>query len=143
MDLSVHFYYWHEKLGPLLIYSKGDYTINEEQKYMLLSSVEPYAASQESSLSGPHYVSNRVMMVYNRTVNNPEAKDERVRLMGSDCWVVISTEKNHEIILKSKINIVKMILDIEFENCAEITQLNASMADRAAKAITDVFLDKK
>ncbi|MGC9781688.1 MAG: hypothetical protein HZR80_20780 [Candidatus Heimdallarchaeota archaeon] len=139
MEINIQFYYWHEVMGPLAIYDDGKLKMTNEDILMLFSTVELYSCSTESSINGPSYKDDKILMTYNRCVNNPEASDERLRLMGTDCWVIISTKKEYEVILISNIEIVKTILDIEFETIEEIVQLNPDMGERAAYAIREVF----
>lgn len=126
-------------MGPLSIYSHGEFEINQEDMFILLSSVEPYTISSESTISGPYYIDNQVIMVYNRSINYPEANDERLRIMGTDCWVMISCEVENELVLLSKIEIAKMILDIEIGIIEEISQLTTEMAKQSSKAILDIY----
>ena len=81
-------------------------------------------------------------MIYNRSISNPDAKDERLNIMGTDCWVIISYPKKHEIILLSKIDIAKMILDIEFDDIEEISQITYDICSRASAAIIEMYRDK-
>lgn len=139
MQLNISFYYWHEIAGPMLYYSEGNFDISEEDLFMLLSSVEPFTATDESSLTGPYYVNDEVIMAYNRSLNYPEAKDERIRLMGVDTWVLISCNKEYELVLTSMSEIAKTILDMEFIPIEEINQLNPHLAQNASKAILSLF----
>lgn len=139
MVINLHFFYWHEVMGPLSYYSHGKFEITQEDIFMLLSSVEPYTESSESTISGPYFIDNEVMMVYNRSINYPEANDERLRIMGTDCWVMISCEVENELVLLSKIEIAKMVLDIEFGTIEEISQLTSEMAEQSTKAILDIY----
>jgi hypothetical protein len=107
---------------------------------MLLSSIEPYSETSESSIAGPYYIGKEIFMVYNRTVNNPDANDERIRLMGTDCWVMISVRKEFELVLTSQIEIVQMILDIEFDNVKELNDLTIEMTRRTVDVIRKVYL---
>ena len=126
-------------MGPLSYYSHGKFEISQEDIFMLLSSIEPYTSSSESTISGPYYIDDQIIMVYNRSINYPEANDERLRIMGTDCWVMISCETENELILNSKIEIVKMVLDIEFGTIEEISQLTAEMAEQSSRAILDIY----
>ncbi len=139
MVFNLHFFYWHEVMGPLSYSSHGKFEISQEDIFMLLSSVEPYTASSESTISGPYYIEKEVIMVYNRSINYPEANDERLRIMGSDSWVMISCEEKNELVLLSKIEIAKMVLDIEFGTIEEISQLTTEMAEQATRAILDIY----
>ncbi|MHA1557842.1 MAG: hypothetical protein ACTSPM_13025, partial [Candidatus Heimdallarchaeota archaeon] len=58
---NLHFYYWHEVMGPLAYHSRGDFEINQEDIFMLLSSVEPYTSSSESTISGPYYIGDQII----------------------------------------------------------------------------------
>jgi len=135
----LNFYYWHDVMGPISFYSLGDFQISQEDIFLLLSSVEPYSASDESAILGPYYVENRVIMVYNRSINYPEANDERLKLMGTDCWVMISCVKENEVVLLSNIEIAKMVLDVEFGTIAEVSQLGTEMAEQSSKAIEAIY----
>ncbi len=126
-------------MGPLSFYSYGDFEITQEDIFMLLSSVEPYTVSSESTISGPYFIDDKIIMVYNRSINYPEANDERLRIMGTDCWVMLSCEIENELVLLSKVEIVKMILDIEFGTIEEISQLTTEMAEQSAKAILNIY----
>ena len=126
-------------MGPLAIYDDGKLKMSEEDILMHFSTVETYSCTTESSIYGPNYKDDQILMTYNRCVSNPEANDERLKLMGTDCWVIISTEREFEVILISNIEIVKMILDIEFDAIEEVSQLNPDMGERAAFAIRKVF----
>ncbi|NHJ39582.1 MAG: hypothetical protein FK731_06065 [Asgard group archaeon] len=139
MDLTVQFYYWHEVMGPLQIFADGNLKISEESLLILLSSIEPYSVTTESSILGPTYIESEVIVTYNRCVCNPDAQDERLRLMGSDTWVIISCSKDYELILLSKIEIVKMILDIEFSTIDELNQLDSNVGKKATFAIKKVY----
>jgi len=139
MTLTVHFYYFDEVMGPVEIFSDGDLQIKQEDIYILLSTVEPYAISTVSTISGPTYLDDRVLMIYNRSINNPDAHDERLSLLGTDCWVIISYPKDLEIILLSKIELVKIILDIEFETIDEVTQITYDVCYRATNAIRNIY----
>ncbi|HUT82407.1 MAG TPA: hypothetical protein VMZ29_14495 [Candidatus Bathyarchaeia archaeon] len=141
MELAIKFYYWHEVMGPLLTYTKGKFEITDEDLLILLSSVEPYNITIESTISGPSYLGKKVIMTYNRCVNNPDAQDERICLLGADCWVLIACPIELEIVLLSKIDLVKTILDIEFDTIAEINQIDAIMGERADYAIRKIYLD--
>jgi hypothetical protein len=127
-------------MGPLQIYKEGKFELSEEDIFMLLSSIEPYCTSTESSILGPNYIGNEVVLTYNRCLPNPEANDERIKLMGTDCWFIISCDKEYEVILQSKIEIAKMVLDIEFEIIDEVNQLDHFLGVKAAYAIKEVFL---
>ncbi len=126
-------------MGPLSYHSRGNFEINQEDIFMLLSSVEPYTSSSESTVSGPYYIDDQIIMVYNRSINYPEANDERLRIMGTDCWVMISCKTENELVLLSKIEIAKMVLDIEFGTIEEIGQLTTEMAEQSSKAILDIY----
>ena len=139
LEINIQFYYWHEMMGPLAIYDDGKLKMTEEDILMLFSTVELYSCTNESSINGPSYKEDYVLMTYNRCVSNPDAKDERLRLMGSDCWVIISTKREYEVILISNIEIVKVILDIEFDTILEVSQLNPDIGERAAFAIRKIF----
>ena len=139
MKITLGYYYWHEVAGPMVYYSKGKFEINEEDILLLLSSVEPYTSSDESTISGPYYVDKKIIMAYNRTLSYPDANDERLRLMGADSWVMICCKQDDELVLLSMCEIIKMILDVEFGTIEEISQLNNQMAERSAKAIADLF----
>lgn len=139
MEIAIQFYYWHEVMGPLQIFADGNLKIAEEELLILLSSIEPYSVTTESSILGPSYIENEVVMTYNRCVCNPDAQDERLRLMGADTWVIISCSKDYELILLSKIEIVKMILDIEFAVIDELNQLDSIVSKKAAFAIMKVY----
>ena len=139
LKLNLSFYYWHEVMGPMSFYSKGDFQVNEEDIFLLLSSVEPYTSSEESTISGPYFLDDQVIMVYNRSINYPEANDERLRMMGTDCWVLISCEVENELVLLSKIEIAKMVLDVEFGTIEEVSQLNAEMSELSSKAIVNIY----
>lgn len=139
MEINISYYYWHEVMGPMVYFSKGKFEIGEENILLLLSSVEPYTTSNESTMSGPYYVENQVVMAYNRSLNYPDAQDERLRLMGTDSWVIISCKQNNELVLLSMCEIIKMILDVEFGIIDEVSQLETIMAERSAKAIKNLF----
>jgi len=117
----------------------GDFQISQEDIFLLLSSVEPYSTSDESAILGPYYVKNRVIMVYNRSINYPEANDERLKLMGTDCWVMVSCLKENEVVLLSNIEIAKMVLDVEFGTIEEVNQLGIEMAEQSSKAIEAIY----
>ncbi len=127
-------------MGPLLIYSTSNYRIKNEDIMMLLSLVKPYAVSDESSLMGPSYLGDRVIMTYNRCLNCPEAKDERIRLMGTECWVLLSCEKDYEVVLLGQIDVAKMILDIEFDQIMEVNQYTTEIAEHVSSAIEKIYL---
>ncbi|NHJ46680.1 MAG: hypothetical protein FK733_02720 [Asgard group archaeon] len=139
MELSINVYYWHEIMGPLPIYSDGKLEIKEEDVFILLSSIEPYSITTESSILGPSYIGDDILMSYNRSISNPDAQDERLKLMGTDCWVIISCEMEFEIVLLSKIELIKMILDIEFDTIDEISQLDSNLGKKASYAIREVI----
>ncbi|MBN1327965.1 MAG: hypothetical protein JXA54_00705 [Candidatus Heimdallarchaeota archaeon] len=141
MELAIKFYYWHEVMGPLLTFTKGKFEIKDEELLILLSTVEPYIITTESTISGPAYLGKKTIMTYNRCVNNPEAQDERICLLGADCWVLIVCPVELEIVLLSKIDLVKEILDIEFEAIEEVNQLDSIMGERADYAIRNVYLE--
>jgi hypothetical protein len=126
-------------MGPLPIFSEGKLEIQEEDIFMLLSSIEPYSVTTESSILGPSYIGNEILMTYNRSICNPDACDERLKLMGTDCWVIISCDKEFEIVLLSKIEIIKTILDIEFDVIDEINQLDSAIGKKASFAIREVL----
>jgi hypothetical protein len=128
-------------MGPLKLYSDSDIELKDEEIYMLLSSIEPYLVTNESSILGPSYIGDKILMTYNRSICDPDAKDERLRIMGTDCWTIISCEKENEIVLLSKIEIVKMILDIEFDTIAEVCQLDPSLGEKASSGIRKVYLE--
>jgi len=139
LEISVQFYYWHEVMGPLLIYSNGLLKISEEDLMMLFSTIEPYSCTAESSILGPKYYGNQIVMTYNRNVCDPDANDERLRLMGTDVWCLISCDKKFELVLLSIIEIVKIILDIEFDSVEEIHQLDSALGERATQAIRAAY----
>ncbi|HUU78314.1 MAG TPA: hypothetical protein VMX55_08200 [candidate division Zixibacteria bacterium] len=139
MEINISYYYWHEVMGPMVYFSNGKFQINEENLLLLLSSVEPYTTSNESTISGPYYVENQVIMAYNRSLNYPDAHDERLRLMGTDSWVIISCKQDNELVLLSMCEIIKMILDVEFGIIDEVSQLETIMAERSANAIKNLF----
>lgn len=140
MELSIHYYYWDEVMGPLLVQHDGKVQLKQEDVFMLLSSIEPYSETSESSLAGPYYIGKDVFMVYNRSVNNPDAHDERIKLMGTDCWVMLSVEKEHELVLCSQIEIVQMVLDIEFDNVNELSDLTIDLTRRTVDVIRKIYL---
>ncbi|MCF2143502.1 MAG: hypothetical protein ACTSXO_00185 [Candidatus Heimdallarchaeota archaeon] len=139
MALSVHFYYFDEVIGPVEIFSEGEFSIEQEDIYLLLSTTEPYSISPVSSMLGPSYMNEQVIFVYNRSISNPDANDERLSLLGTDCWVVLTYPKDLEIVLLSKIELVKMILDIEFEVIDEISQITYDVCYRATNAIKNLY----
>ena len=126
-------------MGPLLIYSNGLLKISEEDLMMLFSTIEPYSCSPESSILGPKFYGDQIVMTYNRSVCNPDANDERLRLMGTDVWCLISCKKEFELVLLSIIEIVKVILDIEFENIKEVHQLDSALGERSTHAIRAAY----
>ncbi|MHA1125025.1 MAG: hypothetical protein ACTSO7_09595 [Candidatus Heimdallarchaeota archaeon] len=140
MEISLHYYYWDEVMGPLLVYHDGSTQLKQEDVFMLLSSIEPYSETTESSLAGPYYIGKDIFMVYNRSVNNPDAHDERIKLMGTDCWVMLSVKKEHELVLCSQIEIVQMVLDIEFDNVKELSDLGIEMTRRTVDVIRKIYL---
>ena len=140
LELSIHYYYWDEVMGPILVHHDGKVQLKQEDVFMLLSSIEPYSETDESSLAGPYYINKEVFMVYNRSVNNPDANDERIRLMGTDCWVMLSVKKEHELVLNSQIEIVQMVLDIEFENVRELSDLSIDLTRRTIDVIRKIYL---
>lgn len=139
MEISVQFYYWHEVMGPLLIYSNGLLKISEEDLMMLFSTIEPYSCTPESSILGPKYYDEQIVMTYNRSVCDPDANDERLRMMGTDVWCLISCKKEFELVLLSIIEIVKIILDIEFDSVQEVHQLDSALGERATQAIRAAY----
>ncbi len=139
MEISVQLYYWHEVMGPLLLYSNGLLEISEEDLMMLFSTIEPYSCTPESSILGPKYYNKQIVMTYNRSICDPDANDERLRLMGTDVWCLISCKEEFELVLLSIIEIVKIILDIEFESIEEISQLDAALGERATQAIKAAY----
>ena len=140
LDLTIHYYYWDEVMGPLLVHHDGGVQLTQEDVFMLLSSIEPYSETIESKIVGPYFIGDEVFMVYNRSVNNPDAQDERIKLMGTDCWVMLSVKKEHELVLLSQIEIVQMILDIEFDNVDELSDLCIEMYRRTADVIRKIYL---
>jgi len=140
LDLTIHYYYWDEVMGPLLIHHDGGVQLKQEDVFMLLSSIEPYSETIESKIAGPYFIGDEVFMVYNRSVNNPDAQDERIKLMGTDCWVMLSVKKEHELVLLSQIEIVQMILDIEFDNVNELSDLCIDMYRRTVDVIRKIYL---
>ena len=126
-------------MGPLLIYSNGLLDISEEDLMMLFSTIEPYSCSPESSILGPKFYGDQIVMTYNRSVCDPDANDERLRLMGTDVWCLISCKKEFELVLLSIIEIVKVILDIEFENIKEVHQLDSALGERSTHAIRAAY----
>jgi hypothetical protein len=126
-------------MGPITLYSVGNLIFDQESVLLLFSMNVPYINTPESSILGPYDQEDKVLFVYNRCVNNPDAQDERLRIMGTDCWIVIATPKKNEVVLKSKIDIVKMILDIEFENITEISELSVDIALRSSQAIRTLY----
>ncbi|NHJ32979.1 MAG: hypothetical protein FK732_08955 [Asgard group archaeon] len=139
MEVSVQFYYWHEVMGPLQIYSNGLLEISEEDLMMLFSTIEPYSCTPESSILGPKYYGGQIIMTYNRSVCDPDANDERLRIMGTDVWCLISCKEEFELVLLSIIEIVKIILDIEFDSVEEVHQLDAALCERATHAIRAAY----
>jgi hypothetical protein len=127
-------------MGPILVHHDGKKQLKYDDVFMLLSSIEPYSQTEESSLAGPYYIGKEVYMVYNRCVNNPDAKDERIRLMGTDCWVMLSTDKEFELVLNSQIEIVQMVLDIEFDNVRELNDLTIDLTRRTVDVIRKIYL---
>ncbi len=126
-------------MGPLLVYSNGLLKISEEDLMMLFSTIEPYSCTPESSILGPKYYNDQIVMTYNRSVCNPDANDERLRLMGTDVWVLISCKTKFELVLLSIIEIVKIILDIEFDSVVEVNQLDSALGERATQAIRAAY----
>ncbi len=141
MELAIQIYYWHDVMGPLLTFAKGDFEISMEDLLILLSSQEPYLQSMESKILGPSYVEDKIIMTYNRCIANPETQDERICLFGADCWVLIICPIELEIVLLSKIEIVKEILDIEFEMISEVNQLDTSLGERASYGIEKIYTE--
>ena len=139
MEISIQLYYWHEVMGPLLIYSNGFLKISEEDLMMLFSTIEPYSCTPESSILGPKYYDEQIVMTYNRSVCNPDANDERIRMMGTDVWCLISCKKEFELVLLSIIEIVKIILDIEFDSIVEVNEIDSSLGERATQAIRAAY----
>ena len=139
MSLSIHFYYFDEVIGPVELFSEGKFAIDQEEIYLLLSTIEPHLRSPTSSILGPTYLSDHVIFVYNRSISNPDANDERLSLLGTDFWVIITYPKDLEIVLLSKIELVKMILDIEFEVIDEISQVTYDICYRATNAIKNLY----
>ncbi|MFW9922961.1 MAG: hypothetical protein ACFFDW_06690 [Candidatus Thorarchaeota archaeon] len=139
MDISLNYYYWHEVAGPMSYFSSGKFEFSEEDLLLLLSSVEPYTSSSESSLTGPYYLRDQVIFTYNRNLNYPDAQDERIQLMGTDSWVLLSCEKENQLVLESLLEIVKLILDVEFGCCEEVSQLNIQVGQDTSKAIRDIY----
>jgi hypothetical protein len=60
-------------------------------------------------------------------------------MMGTDVWVLISCKTKYELVLLSIIEIVKIILDIEFEAIVEVNQLDAALGERATQAIRAAY----
>ena len=139
MEISVQIYYWHEVMGPLQMYSNGLLEISDEDLMMLLSTIEPYSCTAESSILGPKFYNKQIIMTYNRSICDPDANDERLRLMGTDVWCLISCKEEFELVLLSIIEIVKIILDIEFDSIEEISQLDAALCERATQAIKAAY----
>jgi len=126
-------------MGPMLIYSNGLLKISDEDLMMLFSTIEPYSCTPESSILGPKYYGDQIVMTYNRSVCDPDAKDERLRMMGTDVWVLISCKTKYEVVLLSIIELVKIILDIEFDSILEVNQLDSSLGERATHAIRAAY----
>jgi hypothetical protein len=139
MKLALSYFYWHQKIGPIELYSYGKFPKTEEDLLFWLSSNKGFISSTQSSISGPFYYRRLVIMCYHRVINTPDAKDKRLRLLGTDCWVLLATQKKYELLLQSKIDIIKMVLDIEFESITELYQLTAPIADQTTKAICQLF----
>jgi hypothetical protein len=126
-------------MGPLQMYSNGLLEISDEDLMMLLSTIEPYSCTAESSILGPKFYNKQIIMSYNRSICDPDANDERLRLMGTDVWCLISCKEEFELVLLSIIEIVKIILDIEFDSIEEISQLDAALCERATQAIKAAY----
>ena len=126
-------------MGPLQMYSNGLLEISDEDLMMLLSTIEPYSCTAESSILGPKFYNKQIIMTYNRSICDPDANDERLRLMGTDVWCLISCKEESELVLLSIIEIVKIILDIEFDSIEEISQLDAALCERATQAIKAAY----
>jgi len=126
-------------MGPLQMYSNGLLEISDEDLMMLLSTIEPYSCTAESSILGPKFYNKQIIMSCNRSICDPDANDERLRLMGTDVWCLISCKEEFELVLLSIIEIVKIILDIEFVSIEEIGQLDAALCERATQAIKAAY----
>ena len=126
-------------MGPLLIFSNSHFKISDEDLLMLLSTTDNYYNFGDSSILGPTYNQDQVIMIYTRTVNNPEAKDERLALMGTDIWILIYCKKDLELILQSKIELAKEILDIEFDSINDLSQIDVPLAEKVISVIEKLY----
>lgn len=142
LDVSIYFLYWHEIAGPLILYSKGNHQIEEEELFLLLSMVEPYSSPSEATISGPYPVNNHTAIVYNTKINNPEANDKRIRILGTDCWMILLSNIKNEKTLVEKMDVIKMVLDMDFSLIQEINQLTTDRVARAGNTIVDFYKEE-
>ncbi|MBD3192408.1 MAG: hypothetical protein GF308_17345 [Candidatus Heimdallarchaeota archaeon] len=142
MDVSIYFLYWHEKAGPMILYSKGNHQIDQEELFLLLSMVEPFCSPCEATISGPYPLDKHTAVVYNTKINNPEAKDKRIRFLGTDCWMILLSNFKHEKTLVEKMDIIKMILDMDFSLIQEIDQLTTDRVSQAGETIVDFYKEQ-